>query len=459
MTAPPVSLHFLCRWLNVACPVSCAGLTQDNFHRRVHDGLILCEFLTAAITTVEFRGLNPKPRTKRAAVDNIEAALAEVWKRRGVLSARLICTAQDLFESEKYAKKVERFFQGLFETFVLREVRPHSRFVLSYFNAYLALFGWEFSEEATMAPCDSKGSLAAEFFSLVRLGLILCLLRKVDIEQLASHVFGKPESDDQILGNAKFVISALKSSGLPVLFDVTDFNRHGDAAVSELVLLQMHAIWESTIVDADMALPAPDDRETVSGILGLGNSISEADLSNLTFKDGVPVIREDPEIGSPRKSSESLSPGKAVQRAASAKPKTSLASQRHFVSIYGPIDLELYNPKTQRKHECRLTCRYLATSKQCTMQFWPTHEKENSQPFFVFDMRSMLDVLPYEDAQVQKAILLVVHSWGVMRDEHKLTILDDSVISLRLVPDPAARLEIIDTMVDLMERYNGKKKN
>ena len=457
MTAPPVSLQFLSRWLSIACPTSCGGLTEDNFVKRVNDGLVLCDFLTVAIPTVEFRGLNPKPRTKRASVENLEAALAEVWKRRGVLPARVICTADDLFESEKFAKKVERFFQGLFETFVLREIRPHSKFVLSYFNTYLSLFGWEFSEEATNAPCENKGALAKEFFSLVRLGFILCLLRKIEIEQFASHLCGNPESDEQHLGNAKFVIGAMKSSGLPVLFEVVDFIRHGDAAVSELVLLQMHAIWEATTVDADLALPAPDDKESVAGLLGIGNSISEGDLSSLTFKDGVLVIRDESDLPSPRKSAGPASPTRA--RAGLVKSKSSLASQRHFVSIYGPIELNLYNPKNQRKLECRLTCRYLASSKQCTMQFWPTHEQENTQPFFVFDMRSMLDVLPYEDAQVQKAILLVVHSWGVMRDEQKLTILDDSVISLRLVPEPSARMEIIDTLVDLMVRYNGKKKN
>ena len=107
-------------------------------------------------------------------------------------------------------------------------------------------------------------------------------------------------------------------------------------------------------------------------------------------------------------------------------------------------------------YPCRLTGRYLASSKQCTVQFWPSEESE--QPFFVFDVRAMLDVLPYEDAQVKKAILLVIHSWGVMRDEMKITNLDDSVLSVRLIPDPASRLQVVDSLAELMDRYSDKKK-
>ena len=415
---------------------------------RISDGLILCDFLSSSVPGIDFRGLHAKPRTRKTAVDNLESGLAEVWKRRGYgISARIICTSLEIYEAHKNSKKVERFFQGLFETFVLREIRPHARYVISYFNSYLALFGWEFSEEAKNSPCDFNGSLPSEFSSLVRIGLVLCLLGKVTISDLTSNLFGNPDSDDKVLSNARFILAVANEAGLPVLFSVSDFARHGDAAVAELVVLQLHAIWESLTNDVDsFQLPAPDDRESIADLLGLGKTITEDQMSNLTFRDGAQLIRDSLEGGSPSESQN--------RERHSVSPKQRV-NQRQFVSIYGPVDMALCDTKTGRELECSLTVRYISTAKQLTVQFWPIVETENCLPFLVFDMRAMLDVLPYEDAQIKDAILLVVHAWGVMRDEMQMS--NDPIMSVRVLPRKQSRMETVHSLMELMERYSGEK--
>lgn len=461
MSSSP-SLSVLCRFLQHLCPLSCGDIHAGNFFSKCGDGLFLPEFLTAVIPAFEPRGLNIRPRTNKTISENLEICLSEIWRRRGVLSANLICTAEELIES-KNKKKIYKFISELFELFVLKEVRQGSEFLIDWANQFLSAFGWEVVGE-------SHGIF--EFFkSSVRFGLLLCLGGGVGLREFSAKIFARPISDEQFTSNAEFILKKMRDAKIPVFFDSRDFSVGGEGGNPDLLLLQLHAFWE-TVENGVIKMPDPHHPPSIAKVLGVvtgdgpGNSysISEIELADMRFRDGGFVVREGKEDADEENNMRSPKLTKDPMPSIPPPVVSPTYRQRRTVPIMEIFDGVLFPPGSRQGLRTRMLARFLNSTKQYTLQFWDVQESKGtdsssvnlfSEPFLVVDVRALLDAEPHSDNVVVGAVLVIFNSWGVIKDDLKMVSLNDANVSLRFKPDTPNKRVIVGALNDLKLRYGG----
>jgi hypothetical protein len=445
-------LAFACRWTTAALPAH--KVSPETLYPALKDGLLLCDLLALVMPELEFRGLHLKARTRKTCIENIEQALSEVWRRRGTLPARVICTADEIYEGILHQRKIHKFFQEFFEHFVIRELRPHSKTLLDFFDSYLSLFGWSFSRSACSSPCRrGRGGLAAELSSCVRFGLLLCLADALDVKEFARACFGRPQSNKELMHNARFILGKLRDVHIPCLLDEHDFVNvspaqgvasASPAGSSELMLLQLHALYESLVSDAALVLPPVDDRDRIAAALGLGSTLSDEELASLRFRDGVSVVKvERDDVGEVVE----------VQSSPQGRMMTTPKSGR-FISIFDPHDGQLVDPRTKKLVSVRMTARYLESTEQCTFQFWPkVEEPAETEPLLVFDLATMRNIKAYRDAFVREGLKIEIETFGLLKDDYRLVEVKGDLAEIKLVPDDW-HMYVLEQLEKLKRNYS-----
>lgn len=103
-------------------------LTPDNMLEEIKSGVLLCKVLEFHQPTLDFTGLNAKARARKPCLNNIELALSALYQKgasprsKSPLKFAVVPSAEEVYESEKYADKVWLLLRAIFDIFAMHDV-------------------------------------------------------------------------------------------------------------------------------------------------------------------------------------------------------------------------------------------------------------------------------------------------------------------------------------------------
>eukprot|EP00397_Hematodinium_sp_SG-2012_P022014 GEMP01022777.1.p1 GENE.GEMP01022777.1~~GEMP01022777.1.p1 ORF type:complete len:378 (+),score=91.37 GEMP01022777.1:294-1427(+) len=245
------SLPFIVRWLN-NLHILPRELTPKTIFDELSNGLILlaiCELML----DVQFDRFERKPIARRACLNNIELALSVVWKKN--ICSSHMCTAEDFYNRAPHA--VTSCLMEIMEVATFREVRTRARAMMEEFDAILCEHNRAMCETTCTQPTRSVESLVGDFSTGIRVVLLLAR-RGVVEERFLRDMMGKPESQEDYVGNLAILVKALQSGGIPVYLSAKEF-LSPPIPCPESLLLQLNEIWRAAFDDESRNVALSED--------------------------------------------------------------------------------------------------------------------------------------------------------------------------------------------------------
>ena len=233
----------ICNWVN-SLKVWKHHVDISTLHASVCNGIMLARIVEKVIPGTKFMHLNEKALSRRAAMDNLEKSLGQIWRSKCVNNSR-IPTARDIFDGNIH--KIGTMMQEIFEVYVQRPLHKNAIRVLKWYNNILKQYGRRlpigvFTESDFNAVWSHFQSGTALFCILYHLyGPTTVGSGKNVVKIDPIRMVNMPANLSEYRTNLMYVFSLLHALEIDVLWDVMDWVSYPDV---DFVLLQLTAIYE-----------------------------------------------------------------------------------------------------------------------------------------------------------------------------------------------------------------------
>lgn len=243
----------ICKWIN---SLHIWHIELDNLMlaKEMCSGILLTKLMKVLLPNVSYFQLNEKPRTQKAALENLEQALGIIWRSKAVNTSR-IPTSLEIFSCK--ATKVAVLLQEIFEVYVCRPLYKNIIKTLKWYDSilqqYLRPLPEEIFEEGDLAgiwPHFQNGtSLFCIIYHTFGQSKIGSGDSSVQIDPHRMHY--EPKSIGEFRSNIKYVFSLLTALNIEVMWDVDDWLTYPD---TEVIMLQLQLIYDC-LKDTPSSLP------------------------------------------------------------------------------------------------------------------------------------------------------------------------------------------------------------
>jgi thiol-disulfide isomerase/thioredoxin len=253
MTPRVLAQHVM--WLDT---LQVSPVPIGDLYRELRSGVLLCGIVQVLVPEAEFKSINPRPRTMRPAINNIEKALSIIW-RKGRPNARRMPTAKEIFEAK--SERIGWLIREVFDCFVMREMRVPSRCskMFQWFQDILGAYGRSLRPRTVNAPFRGEAfekSLWEDFHDGTNLACVLhYFCGSIPYQTFPGvnlkYVYEKPEQAAQFESNVTYVFEMLSHLSIPLVWSTSDFIAFPDES---FMLWQIHAVFLA-LAGLDCALP------------------------------------------------------------------------------------------------------------------------------------------------------------------------------------------------------------
>ncbi len=236
-------MKLITRWLN-EMKIWSSQIDVNTLHHEMCNGLFLAALMKRIEPTCKFVNLNQKPRTQKAAIDNLEQALGFIWRCKSMNTSR-IPSSMDIYNGN--IMKMTILLQEIFEVYIVKPLYKEAIAVLSWYHAILSQYQMPLPDAifdnydlADVWPSFQSGvGLFCIIYHLhgpITLGEGATMI-KIDPMRIVQNPFEISEYRE----NLSYVLKLLKALDVQVLWDVDDWITVPD---TEFIMLQLHYIHE-----------------------------------------------------------------------------------------------------------------------------------------------------------------------------------------------------------------------
>ena len=236
-------MKLITRWLN-EMKIWSSQIDINTLHHEMCNGLFLAALMKKIEPTCKFVNLNQKPRTQKAAIDNLEQALGFIWRCKSMNTSR-IPSSVDIYNGN--IMKMTILLQEIFEVYIVKPLYKEAIAVLSWYHAILSQYQMPLPDAifdnydlADVWPSFQSGvGLFCVIYHLhgpITLGEGATMI-KIDPMRIVQNPFEISEYRENLL----YVLKLLKALDVQVLWDVDDWITVPD---TEFLMLQLNYIYE-----------------------------------------------------------------------------------------------------------------------------------------------------------------------------------------------------------------------
>eukprot|EP00949_MAST-11_sp_MAST-11-sp1_P000941 g941.t1 len=219
----------------------------EDLFREMRTGLLLCNMVQKLIPGLRMKGLNPRPRTMRPAVNNIEKALTVIWQE-GQPNSRRMPSAAEVFEGK--SERISWLVAEVFECFVMRDLRSPGRIrpMMRWYAEVLQHYDITLDPEV-MRPPYKGAAYGQNLWQCFRDGVALaCVLHffcgQTGTSMLPSfnikRIWSNPIAVRQCMDNAEYVLETLREMQIPIVWTVDNFVNFPD---TDFMLWQLSSVF------------------------------------------------------------------------------------------------------------------------------------------------------------------------------------------------------------------------
>lgn len=236
-------MKLITRWLN-ELKIWSNQIDVNTLHHEMCNGLFLAALMKKIEPTCKFVNLNQKPRTQKAAIDNLEQALGFIWRCKSMNTSR-IPSSMDIYNGN--IMKMTILLQEIFEVYIVKPLYKEAIAVLSWYHAILSQYQMPLPDAifdnydlADVWPAFQSGvALFCIIYHLhgpITLGEGVTMI-KIDPMRIVQNPFEISEYRE----NLSYVLKLLKALEVQVLWDIDDWITVPD---TEFIMLQLQYIYD-----------------------------------------------------------------------------------------------------------------------------------------------------------------------------------------------------------------------
>ncbi len=235
----------LCEWIN-SLHIWPNMVSIPTLHREMCNGLLLARVVKTVNPSATYVNLNEKALSKKAAMENLEQALGNIWRSKSLNNSR-IPTANEIYVGN--TSKTAILLNELFGAYVQKPLYKNSMRVLKWYHAILRQYNrpmpastFDQGDLSTVWPHFQSGTaLFCVIFHLFGPNLVGSNdTGKVRVDPL--RVAGNPTSICDYRNNLFYVFTLLEALCVDVIWTPEDWISNPD---TEFIMLQLSYIYEA----------------------------------------------------------------------------------------------------------------------------------------------------------------------------------------------------------------------
>jgi hypothetical protein len=246
--------EYLLRWLNGLGLGN--KITERDWPEACKSGVLPGKLLQFLDTNVSLPGFFRKPLAKKACIHNIELVLTDVWKKSP--NPQLMPSSEEVFLGK--TDKVWTLLNGIFELYVMQELRNKTREILNWMQKILSIYGRRLQPSTLNTPFTT---LSQDLISCTSIACILNSLLEERMRPDMKQVYWQTENSTELNSNVSYVFSVMQKARIPIFFTVDEWISRMD---SDFLLLQVSLIYrflkdkEMLVTDARRVLYKDQER-------------------------------------------------------------------------------------------------------------------------------------------------------------------------------------------------------